>query len=52
MMFTSIFLQLVFSPVVLPFLGEAVEGKNAVVKMRVFDAMVKIAKISEEMTER
>jgi len=42
----------VFSPLVLPFLAEAVDGKNAVVKMRIYEVMVRIAKISEEMTER
>jgi hypothetical protein len=42
----------VFSPLVLPFLAEAVDGKNAVIKMRIYEVMVRIAKISEEMTER
>lgn len=43
---------IVFSPLVLPFLAEAVDGKNAVIKMRIYEVMVRIAKISEEMTER
>jgi hypothetical protein len=36
----------------LPFLNEAVNGNNAVIKMRVFDLTVRIAKSGPEMTER
>jgi hypothetical protein len=50
--FLKTWLQVVFSPLVLPLLTEAVEGKDAAVKMRVFEVTVRIAKTSAQMTDR